>query len=1429
VQLNANTSCDPAIAGDGSVEIQVTSATGDAQAKDYFIENIIPLPLGYVLPPSPGNRIGTGASGQQVLINNLEPIDYTFRVLDDVSKCFTDLTITVPDQQDLPGPLTVTPTPETACAPGSNGSALASLADPVAEFDFNWFRNADATGSVLAGGAAVQGGGATTGEVLNQGKVPAPADWPIGTTGFGSGNRTYYVRGVRRVGAPSGVGCATEIKQVTILDQHVQPNLTLATTINSFCVAPNPGDLGDGSVIITADANPSLAGNQTPAGGFNYAWTNANAALVSPQNAQPNTLTIPQLGTGTYTVTATNVDNGCVVSASAEVEAAPFFIAITDTDVQHQLICLPDGQIDVVQITVDRSAAGQASDVQNNAALNALYNFEWFAATSGNTNTFVPTPLQDGTPADITQRSLVQGTGAGQYQPLVAGTYYVRATRRTTTGLAEGCQSFPVRVDVEDQHRNPVVSLTPFSNTSCAGTGEGEIEVRVTDATALPGPFTYNYDWSAGIADQSGNDGDGSDADGDGDHVRNLLTGVYTVQVTNPATGCAGAATTEVLPNATPVFIPLATATPQILCLPDGTIQVNTVSVTDRNGVTAAAPLTDFDFVWSRGTLANVVATTDGASVGGSLLDRNTYNQIGIDSYFIVARRKPTSVGPGAGCESAPYRTNIVDQRLFPEITFAATANSSCSPAMPNGIVQVNAREVSGVNTGPYTFGWTLNGGALAPTSTQTDTNNASVLANALDGAYLVTATNTVTGCPVTRNIQLILDPSRSTPNIIDVSAVDPLDCNPTGSAAVTRITIGSNNNSLLFPPQVPPNNEITGAGLLNYNYEWYLNSVTAGNQLPVGGPFTTTPAIGALLPGTYYVVVHDPTTDCKSGPKEVVITPDDIVLPVLNITQVMKQVSCISTAGSASLAATADGQTDANTNYLFAWFNNLTNTAPQFATTSTVANLLPGDYSVTVRDATTNCTASAPFIVEDESAEYTPIVSMGSQPRTLCVGTDGALMARVLNTDPTYPFPYTASTYTADIYFGANPNLGAAPNIANMPLAPGFINSFRELGLNEGVYTVRITDNNTGCVGVGTEEILDARDYPAMAIRELAPVTNCDPLRPNGVADVTADGTVVGFRFEWYEGAAVAGAPVYTGSQFDQLKVAPQQYTVRATHLVSGCTSDLTTTIKDGTVPIPMPSIDILSHVTSCVLSNGALGAYVGTDRNTKDFVFRWYDGTAETASPDFVGEIYTNLAAGPYGVTATSLITGCKSPLKTERVLDKQEYPNFDFIVQNTTCDKADGYATLILTSDVPIERIEWFNATGSFLIGPNYTDAEAGVYRVVATSFFGCETTKDVEIRADIRPFNGISRNGDGRNEFFQIDCINQFPSNLVQIFNRAGTLVYEAVGYDNSDTFFDGRSNRGLSPMGTNLPDGTYFYIIDKRDGTKPLAGYLEIVK
>jgi hypothetical protein len=57
------------------------------------------------------------------------------------------------------------------------------------------------------------------------------------------------------------------------------------------------------------------------------------------------------------------------------------------------------------------------------------------------------------------------------------------------------------------------------------------------------------------------------------------------------------------------------------------------------------------------------------------------------------------------------------------------------------------------------------------------------------------------------------------------------------------------------------------------------------------------------------------------------------------------------------------------------------------------------------------------------------------------------------------------------------------------------------------------------------------------------------------------------------------------------------------------------------------------------------------------------------------------------------------------------------------------------------------------------------------------------------------------------------------------------VYEMDGYDNIDIYFNGKSNKGIGTnlMGTDLPDGTYFFIVDKKDGSRPMEGYLEIVK
>ena len=90
--------------------------------------------------------------------------------------------------------------------------------------------------------------------------------------------------------------------------------------------------------------------------------------------------------------------------------------------------------------------------------------------------------------------------------------------------------------------------------------------------------------------------------------------------------------------------------------------------------------------------------------------------------------------------------------------------------------------------------------------------------------------------------------------------------------------------------------------------------------------------------------------------------------------------------------------------------------------------------------------------------------------------------------------------------------------------------------------------------------------------------------------------------------------------------------------------------------------------------------------------------------------------------------------------------------------------------------------------------------------------------------------VTPDGDGVNDYFEIDNIESFPNNTVQIFNRWGVVVYETKGYDNRINVFRGVSNgRATIQADAKLPVGVYFYVVKYVNQDKNLnkAGYLYI--
>ncbi|WP_422107739.1 DUF7507 domain-containing protein [Winogradskyella sp.] len=88
-----------------------------------------------------------------------------------------------------------------------------------------------------------------------------------------------------------------------------------------------------------------------------------------------------------------------------------------------------------------------------------------------------------------------------------------------------------------------------------------------------------------------------------------------------------------------------------------------------------------------------------------------------------------------------------------------------------------------------------------------------------------------------------------------------------------------------------------------------------------------------------------------------------------------------------------------------------------------------------------------------------------------------------------------------------------------------------------------------------------------------------------------------------------------------------------------------------------------------------------------------------------------------------------------------------------------------------------------------------------------------------------YNEFSPNGDGVNETFVIDCLERFPNNKLEVYNRWGNIVYSKNGYLND---WDGTSNgRAVINQSGELPVGTYYYVLDLGDGSEPRVGWLYI--
>ncbi len=494
--------------------------------------------------------------------------------------------------------------------------------------------------------------------------------------------------------------------------------------------------------------------------------------------------------------------------------------------------------------------------------------------------------------------------------------------------------------------------------------------------------------------------------------------------------------------------------------------------------------------------------------------------------------------------------------------------------------------------TGMYSFAWSPNAGGAT----------SSVVDDLCQGDYTVTVTDAL-GCSSTATIALTDPPALTVlATATDETAVGANDgtasANPSGGTG-TYTYAWSNTGNTMTITDLPPgdytvtvsdsegctevqmvtvnaydcgayNIAVTGTGISCFGDD---NGTATATVDPGTGtqPFTynwsnggNVATISGLSPGTYDVTVTD-DAGCSDQGSYTVVEPNALSVSVTTTNE--------STAGANDGTASAN-PTGGTTDYTYSWSNG--------GNTSTINNLAPGIYSVTITDAN-GCTVVASGEVQSGAPDCSAYsVGLQINSEVLCnAGCNGSLTLSV-------------NGGTAPLTFDWNDD--ALDGIQN------------PVGLCAGTYEVTVTDGN-GC-----------SDTESIQLTEPSALTlTLDPTHPVCFQDCTG-------QVQWQ---ASGGMPSYnaaiSGGNFSGLCAGDYNVTLTDNN---GCTIASVVSLLE-----PTPD-DISANTTSVLCAENCTGGISVSVTGNEPFTFEWSNGSTE--------QNLSNICPGFYEVTITSAI-GC------------------------------------------------------------------------------------------------------------------------------------------------------------------------------------------
>jgi gliding motility-associated-like protein len=201
-----------------------------------------------------------------------------------------------------------------------------------------------------------------------------------------------------------------------------------------------------------------------------------------------------------------------------------------------------------------------------------------------------------------------------------------------------------------------------------------------------------------------------------------------------------------------------------------------------------------------------------------------------------------------------------------------------------------------------------------------------------------------------------------------------------------------------------------------------------------------------------------------------------------------------------------------------------------------------------------------------------------------------------------------------------------------------------------------------------------------------------------------------------------------------------------------------------------------------------------------------------------DSLAAIYAS-AAGNYVIVVTDTLTGCNS--SDSAIVTVLPSP-----VASAGPDTSVSAGSSIVLLGSGGSFYNWSPTVG--LSDPNSatptcTPPYTVTYTLTVTDMNGCNDTDAVMVTFvkdyNVVISNLITANADGYNDVWNVQNIEYYPNNKVTIYNRNGMLVYEQEGYNNS---WNGTYN------GEQLPDGTYYYVLEFTDSGDVIKGAITII-